>query len=69
MPKTSIEELREFTRNAFGRLLEDDSLRVLSPRLLGIIPLVERLSKWQSDLGETEPATMFRISTRPPNGR
>jgi len=56
MPQISREELRTLARDKFGRELTDAELPLPS-----LAQVADRLSQWQSQLGDTEPATTFYI--------
>jgi hypothetical protein len=61
MPEISMEELRTLAREKFGRELTDAELSLVGSRLPSLARVADRLSQWQSRLGDTEPATTFYI--------
>jgi hypothetical protein len=63
MPKLTIEELRKIAREKFGRDLTDAEAQSLARALARLAPMADRLLWWQSQLGETEPATIYSLSS------
>ena len=61
MPDTD-QTLRAAVREKFGRDLTDAELQRLARALPGLVATADRLSWWQSRLGETPPATAFVLA-------
>jgi hypothetical protein len=62
MPEITTEELRKLAREKFGRDLTDAEVQRVARPLPALAPAVDRLLWWQSQLGETEPATIYSLS-------
>jgi hypothetical protein len=59
MPDMSTEALRMLARRKFGRDLTDAELTFIASLLAEV---ADRLLKWQSRLGDIEPATTYRVT-------
>jgi hypothetical protein len=62
MPELTMEELRKIARENFGRDLTDAEAQSFARALARLAPVADRLLWWQSQLGETEPATIYSLS-------
>jgi len=69
MPELTIAELRKIAREKFARDLTDADAQDFALALARLAPIVNRLSWWQSQLEETEPATIYFLSNEVCNDR
>ena len=69
MPEPPVEELRKIAREKFGRDLTDAEAQSLARALPALAPVADRLLWWQSQLGETEPATIYSLSSQVRNDK
>jgi len=69
MPELTIEELRKIAHEKFARDLTDADAQDFALALARLAPIANRLLWWQTQLGETEPATIYFLSNEVRNDR
>ena len=61
MAEITTEGLRRLAREKFGRELTDTEAELMASRLPALAQVADLVLQWQTQLGDSEPATTFNV--------